>query len=147
MPAEQRGSDHRTTTGYGIRWTDETCTRRRQAGFTSPSKARAWFRDVELPRMRGGGLVNEPLTLREFSGRCGTGAARCVCESFWSGSGHELAEPSSCLVDERPATAGLFSCMRPVGIEPTTSGSGGRYGVPVGASRLPEPAWLRGAVP
>jgi len=68
VPAEQAGSVYTTSTGIGIRWTDETGARRRQAGFSSPSKARAWFRDVELPRMRGG-LVNEPLTLREFSDR------------------------------------------------------------------------------
>ena len=30
--------------------------------------------------------------------------------------------------------------MRPVGIEPTTSGSGGQSSAPLGASRLPEPA-------
>jgi hypothetical protein len=60
MPAEQTGSVYRTSSkGYGVRWFDEMGTRRRRAGFTSPSKARAWFRDVELPRMRGG-LVNEP---------------------------------------------------------------------------------------
>jgi integrase len=68
VPAEQRGQVYATTKGYGIRWYDENGARRRQAGFSSPSKARAWFRDVELPRMRGG-LVNEPLTLREFSDR------------------------------------------------------------------------------
>ena len=70
MPAEeQRGSVYKTASkGFGIRWTDETGQRRRQAGFSSPSKARAWFRDVELHRMRGG-LVDEPLTLREFSDR------------------------------------------------------------------------------
>ena len=68
MPAEQRGQVYATAKGYGIRWYDERGARRRQAGFSSPSKARAWFRDVELPRMRGG-LVDEPLTLREFSDR------------------------------------------------------------------------------
>ena len=68
MPAEQRGQVYATTKGHGIRWYDERGARRRQAGFSSPSKARAWFRDVELPRMRGG-LVNEPLTFREFSDR------------------------------------------------------------------------------
>jgi integrase len=68
MPAEQRGSTYRTSTGCGIRWTDETGRRRRQAGFSSPSKARTWFRDVELVRMRGG-LIDEALTLREFSDR------------------------------------------------------------------------------
>ena len=69
MPAEQRGSVYRTSRGFGVRYYDEMGARRRQAGFSSPSKARAWFRDVELLRMRGG-LVNEPLTLREFSDRC-----------------------------------------------------------------------------
>jgi hypothetical protein len=68
MPAEQRGSTYKTSTGYGIRWFDENGRRRRQAGFSSASKARMWFRDVELPRMRGG-LIDEPLTLREFSDR------------------------------------------------------------------------------
>ena len=68
MPAEQRGSVYKTRTGHGVRWRDEQGRRRRRAGFSSPSKARAWFRDVELPRMRGG-LVDERLTLREFSER------------------------------------------------------------------------------
>lgn len=69
MPAGQRGSVYTTATqGVGVRWTDETGKRRRKAGFSSPSKARTWFRDVELSRMRGG-LVQEPLTLREFSVR------------------------------------------------------------------------------
>jgi len=68
MPAEQSGSVYRTSTGYGLRWRDETGRRRHRAGFSSPSKARTWFRDVELPRMRGG-LVNEALTLREFTAR------------------------------------------------------------------------------
>jgi integrase len=53
MPAEQSGSVYKTTGGYGLRWYDENGARRRQAGFSSPSKARAWFRDVERPRMRG----------------------------------------------------------------------------------------------
>jgi len=68
MPADQRGSVYATRRGFGLRYYDERGARRRQAGFSSPSKARAWFRDVELPRMRGG-LINEPLTLREFSDR------------------------------------------------------------------------------
>jgi integrase len=69
MPAEQAGSPYKTKTqGWGIRWFDENGKRRRQAGFSSESKARVWFRDSELPRMRGG-LVNEPLTLREFADR------------------------------------------------------------------------------
>lgn len=53
MPAEQIGSVYKTTGGFGLRWYDETGTRRRKAGFSSASKARAWFRDVERPRMRG----------------------------------------------------------------------------------------------
>ena len=48
MPAEQRGQVYATAKGYGIRWYDETGARRRQAGFSSRSEARAWFRDVEL---------------------------------------------------------------------------------------------------
>lgn len=57
MPAEQAGSVYTTSTGVGIRWTDETGRRRRQAGFSSPSKARAWFRDVEL---RGCAAASSP---------------------------------------------------------------------------------------
>ena len=53
MPTEQRGQVYATTGGYGLRWRDENNVRRRRAGFSSPSKARAWFRDTELPRMRG----------------------------------------------------------------------------------------------
>jgi hypothetical protein len=68
MPADQQGSVYPTSTGYGIRYTDEYGIRRRQAGFSSLSKARRWFRDLELPRQRGR-LVDEPLTLAEFSDR------------------------------------------------------------------------------
>jgi integrase len=65
MPAEQRGSVYRTKTkGYGFRWRDETGRERRRAGFSSPSKARAWFRDVERPRMRGETIVRA-VTLTE----------------------------------------------------------------------------------
>jgi len=53
MPAEQQGSIYRTANGVGIRWIDEHGVRRRHAGFSSPSRAKAWFRDVERPRMRG----------------------------------------------------------------------------------------------
>jgi integrase len=53
VPAEQEGSVYKTTTGYGLRWYDEHGVRRRKAGFSSPSKARAWFREVERKRMRG----------------------------------------------------------------------------------------------
>lgn len=67
MPAQQRGSVYRTANGFGLRWYGEDGRRHRQAGFPSKSAARAWFQD-ELKRMRGG-LVNEPLTLAEFSER------------------------------------------------------------------------------
>lgn len=53
MPAEQTGGVYRTKDGYGLRWRDENGVRRRRPGFSSASKARAWFRDVERPRMRG----------------------------------------------------------------------------------------------
>ena len=65
MPAEQHGSIYETETkGFGLRWRDETGRERRRAGFSSPSKARAWFRDVERPRMRGETVVR-PVTLYE----------------------------------------------------------------------------------
>jgi len=63
MPAEQHGSIYETK-GFGLRWRDETGRERRRAGFSSPSKARAWFRDVERPRMRGETVVR-PVTLYE----------------------------------------------------------------------------------
>ena len=53
MPAAQRGQIYRTSTGYGIRWYDETGTRRRRSGFKSRSEARQWYEDVERRRMRG----------------------------------------------------------------------------------------------
>ena len=65
MPAEQRGSVYKTSKGFGLRWYDETGSRRRQAGFPSRSAARAWFRDVELPRMRGQAVTAPPTTLTE----------------------------------------------------------------------------------
>lgn len=66
MPAEQQGTIYRTASGYGIRWFDEAGVRRRHAGFTSASKARAWFRDVERPRMRGEAVAPSPMTLAEL---------------------------------------------------------------------------------
>lgn len=65
MPAEQRGSVYATSKGYGIRWRDETGRRRRRAGFSSESRAKVWFRDVELPRMRGETAAPKPITLHE----------------------------------------------------------------------------------
>jgi len=69
MPADQRGSVYPTSRGFGVRWYDEGGARRRKAGFSSRSAARAWFRDVETPRMRGETLAPSPLTLAEFSSR------------------------------------------------------------------------------
>jgi integrase len=67
MPADQQGQVYRTTGGYGLRWYDENGVRRRKAGFSSASKARAWFRDVERPRMRGEVVVRPPVTLRDHA--------------------------------------------------------------------------------
>lgn len=66
MPADQRGSIYKTGTGFGLRWYDEKGARRRQAGFSSRSEARAWFRDVESKRMRGEAVASTPLTLAEL---------------------------------------------------------------------------------
>ena len=65
MPADQQGSVYKTSKGYGLRWYDENGARRRKAGFTSRSEARAWFRDVELKRMRGEAVARPPVTLSE----------------------------------------------------------------------------------
>ena len=70
MPADQRGTVYKTASkGYGLRWYDETGARQRKAGFSSASKARAWFRDIERPRMRGETPTAVPVTLSEFSDR------------------------------------------------------------------------------
>jgi hypothetical protein len=53
MPVEQFGQVYETSTGFGLRWRDETAKRRRRAGFSSRSAARTWFRDIESKRMRG----------------------------------------------------------------------------------------------
>ena len=66
MPAEQRGSVYKTRDGFGVQYRDESGTRRRQSGFKSRSAARAWFRDVAQPRMRGENVAPDPLTLAEF---------------------------------------------------------------------------------
>lgn len=63
MPAEQQGQVYRTSSGFGLRWYDETGRRRRQAGFSSRSAARAWFREVESRRMRGEAVASPPMTL------------------------------------------------------------------------------------
>ena len=69
MPAEQRGQVYSTAKGFGIRWYDETGARRRQAGFSSRSEARAWYRDVESKRMRGEAVQRPAVTLREHVDR------------------------------------------------------------------------------
>jgi integrase len=66
MPAEQEGSLYKTSSGFGIRWRDEHGQRRRQAGFSSKSAARKWFRDVEQKRMRGETITPSPMTLAEL---------------------------------------------------------------------------------
>ena len=43
MPADQQGQVYKTARAYGLRWHDENGERRRKAGFSLPSKARAWF--------------------------------------------------------------------------------------------------------
>lgn len=65
MPAEQAGQTYKTARGFGLRWYDEHGVRRRRAGFKSRSEARAWYRDVERPRMRGEAPAPEPTTLSE----------------------------------------------------------------------------------
>jgi integrase len=69
VPAEQRGQVYSTAKGFGIRWYDETGVRRRQAGFSSRSEARAWFRDVESKRMRGEAIQRPPVTLTDHVDR------------------------------------------------------------------------------
>jgi integrase len=53
VPAEQRGQVYKTSTGYGIRWYDETGKRRRRSGFRSRSEARRWYEEIERRRIRG----------------------------------------------------------------------------------------------
>ena len=69
MPADQQGQVYKTKTGFGIRYYDENGVRQRHAGFSSASKARKWFRDVEIPRMRGEAVARPPVTLREHIDR------------------------------------------------------------------------------
>ncbi len=67
MPADQEGTVYRTSKGYGIRFFRDG-KRVRQAGFASKSAARAWLRDVELPRQRGQ-TVTDRITLADFTTR------------------------------------------------------------------------------
>lgn len=74
MPREQEGQTYRLANGnFGLRYYDEHGVRQREslggAGFTSRSKARAWLRDVERPRMLTGRAAPEPLTLAAFAER------------------------------------------------------------------------------
>jgi integrase len=69
MPAEARGSVYQTANGHGVRWYDETGTRRRRSGFKSKSEARSWFETVERKRMRGETPAPEPVTLAEHVDR------------------------------------------------------------------------------
>lgn len=66
MPAEQHGSTYRTSTGWGIRWLDETGARKHQSGFSTEKKAQAWFWDVERKRLRGEVVAPQPTTLAEL---------------------------------------------------------------------------------
>jgi hypothetical protein len=49
MPAEQRGSLYKTSSGYGIRWRDDAGNRRHKSGFRSRSAARRWLNDLSTP--------------------------------------------------------------------------------------------------
>jgi len=69
MPAEQQGSIYRTSTGFGVRYYDQTGARRRQAGFPSKSAARKWFQEVAKPQMRGEAVKAPPVTLSEHVAR------------------------------------------------------------------------------
>jgi hypothetical protein len=62
MPAEQRGSLYKTSTGYGIRWRDNAGSRRYKSGFHSRSAARRWLNDL-----LDAGLRDERLSLMELT--------------------------------------------------------------------------------
>jgi integrase len=64
VPAEQRGSVYGTKAGYGLQWRDENGVRRRRSGFATKKEARAWYRDVEAPRMRGDVVTRPPVTFK-----------------------------------------------------------------------------------
>jgi integrase len=66
MPAEQYGSTYVTTTGFGIRWRDETGERRFRSGFRTERQALAWFQNVERKRMRGETIAPSPVTPAEL---------------------------------------------------------------------------------
>ena len=65
MPAEQRGSAYRTSSGWGLRWVEHG-TRRHSSGVSSKSAALAHFRDVVRPRLAGSSTIDPSITLSEF---------------------------------------------------------------------------------
>jgi integrase len=67
MPATPRGSVYRLgPKRFGVRYRDRDGRLRRESPFTSPSKARDWFRDVKLPELRGRSAPMPETTLAEF---------------------------------------------------------------------------------
>jgi hypothetical protein len=62
MPAEQRGSLYKTSSGHGIRWRDDAGNRRHKSGFHSRSAARRW-----LNNLLDAGLRDERLSLAELT--------------------------------------------------------------------------------
>lgn len=52
MPAEQHGSTYRTNTAWGVRWYEDG-RRRFKSGFETKTAARAYFRDIVAPVLRG----------------------------------------------------------------------------------------------
>jgi integrase len=67
MPAEQRGEVYKLGKGrYGLRWYDAEGIRRRKSPFASQSAARAHFRRVIEPELRGDPVPAPDLTLTEF---------------------------------------------------------------------------------
>ena len=66
MPAEQRGSAYRTTTGWGVRYVDQYGRRQRKAGFKSKSAALAFYRDEIRPRLAITPALPGSTTLADF---------------------------------------------------------------------------------
>ena len=66
MPAEQRGSAYRTSSGWGVRWWEHDGKRGHRSGFASKSAALAHFRDVVRPRLASASSVDPSTTLTAF---------------------------------------------------------------------------------
>src|SRR4051812_7064049 len=67
MPATQRGQVYKLGKGhYGLRYYDAAGKRRRKSPFRSRSAARAHYRDVIEPQLRGEPVPIPELTLEEF---------------------------------------------------------------------------------